>query len=146
MEAVSFGNDGIPYIKKASDESMGLGLFAGRSCDAGAELANLDRPFVGSLETQRLQDTCANCYVWTTGVSIGTRLYVPPETTVQNCAGCRMVRYCGKVCVDMYHTEDEFSHRIRHARGKRGDADISTNAKTCDLWQAGYLPKLYGHA
>ncbi|KAF1940270.1 SET domain-containing protein [Clathrospora elynae] len=75
----------------------GSGLFAGRRFGAGEQIAVFKRPLVGSLETERISDTCANCYVWTEGSS-GTRLYVPEGTEVQKCAGCHRFRYCSKAC------------------------------------------------
>ncbi|KAF2035938.1 hypothetical protein EK21DRAFT_53752 [Setomelanomma holmii] len=66
------------YISKATNakgESIGNGFFAGRDHEAGNEITILRRPLVGSLDSQYLEDTCANCYVWTEGASTGTRLY-----------------------------------------------------------------------
>ena len=88
------------YISKSVNgkgESIGKGVFASRSFGAGEEVAALRRPLVGSLDSQYLQDTCANCYVWTEGASTGTRLYVPEGAKVQKCAGCQRFRYCSKV-------------------------------------------------
>jgi hypothetical protein len=91
------------YISKSNvcvnskGESIGNGLFAGRRFGAGEEIASFNRPLVGSLESERLLDTCANCYVWAEGSSTGTRLYVPEGTEVQKCAACQRFRYCSKV-------------------------------------------------
>jgi SET and MYND domain-containing protein len=91
------------YIAKSNvcvnskGESIGNGVFAGRKFGAGEQIATFKRPLVGSLETERLLDTCANCYVWAEGSSTGTRLYVPEGTEVQKCAACQRFRYCSKV-------------------------------------------------
>ena len=88
------------YISRSTNskgESIGNGLFAGRKYEAGEQIAFAERPLLGSLDTQYLLDTCANCYVWTEGAATGTRLYVPAETKVQKCAGCQRFRYCSKV-------------------------------------------------
>ncbi|EAT77401.1 hypothetical protein SNOG_15176 [Parastagonospora nodorum SN15] len=80
------------YISQSTNSkgvSIGNGLFAGREFGAGEQITAIDRPLLGSLDTQYLHDTCANCYVWTEGASSGTRLY---------CAGCQRFRYCSKVC------------------------------------------------
>jgi len=78
-------------------KSIGNGIFAGRDYAAGVEITSISRPLVGSLDSQYVLDTCANCYVWTEGSSTGTRLYVPVGTKVQKCAGCQRFRYCSKV-------------------------------------------------
>ncbi|KAI0588654.1 set and mynd domain [Pyrenophora tritici-repentis] len=79
-------------------ESNGNGVFANRRFGAGEEVASFKRPLVGSLETERLLDTCANCYMWTEGSSTGTRLYVPEGVKVDKCAACARFRYCSKAC------------------------------------------------
>ncbi|ORY09409.1 hypothetical protein BCR34DRAFT_568355, partial [Clohesyomyces aquaticus] len=79
-------------------ECIGDGVFAGEDFEAGTHIYALKRPLAGSLDTERLVDTCANCYVWTEGSSIGSRLYVKEGTKVQTCAGCKRFRYCSKSC------------------------------------------------
>ena len=92
------------YISKSNvcvnskGESIGNGVFANQRFGAGEEIANFKRPLVGSLETERLLDTCANCYLWTEGSSTGTRLYVPEGAKVNKCAACQRFQYCSKVC------------------------------------------------
>lgn len=78
-------------------ESTGNGLFANVDFEPGQLIASIRRPIVGSLDTERLLDTCANCYVWTEGASTGTRTYVPEGVKVSKCAGCQRFRYCSKV-------------------------------------------------
>lgn len=93
------------YISKSNvcvnskGESVGRGVFANRRFGAGEEIARFQRPLVGSLETERLLDTCANCYLWTEGASAGTRLYVPEGAEVSKCAACQRFRYCSKVSI-----------------------------------------------
>ncbi|KAF2133003.1 SET domain-containing protein [Dothidotthia symphoricarpi CBS 119687] len=79
-------------------ERVGDGLFAGVDFGPGEQVTAVKRPILASLDTERLSDTCANCFVWTEGSSMGARLYVPEGTRVHACAGCRMVRYCSKKC------------------------------------------------
>ncbi|KAJ4296189.1 hypothetical protein N0V90_006233 [Kalmusia sp. IMI 367209] len=79
-------------------QTAGRGFFSGRDIKNGESIATLKRPLMTSLEAERLKDTCANCYVWTEGSSIGSRLYVKEGTTVQTCAGCKRFRYCSRVC------------------------------------------------
>ncbi|KAH7372314.1 hypothetical protein BKA66DRAFT_423138 [Pyrenochaeta sp. MPI-SDFR-AT-0127] len=100
----SSGSTASIYIAKSNvclnskGESIGQGVFVNRNFGAGNQIVVLKRPLVGSLDTERLKDTCANCYIWTEGSSTGTRLYVPEGSTVQKCAGCSRFRYCSKAC------------------------------------------------
>ena len=93
-----------PYYLAKSDicvnakgECIGNGIFAGRDYGVGEQIITLARPLVASLDTERLADTCANCFTWTEGSSIGSRLYVPEGTSVSACGGCKRFRYCSKV-------------------------------------------------
>ncbi|KAF1996284.1 SET domain-containing protein [Amniculicola lignicola CBS 123094] len=79
-------------------ERIGEGLFAGDNFGAGELIIAAKRPMVASLDTERLIDTCANCYTWTAGESVGSRLYVKEGTKVSACGGCKRFRYCGKQC------------------------------------------------
>ncbi len=78
-------------------ESVGHGVFASQNFSAGDKVLELERALIGSLDTERLIDTCAYCYVWTESSSVGGNLYVPDGTKVQKCAGCQTIRYCSKV-------------------------------------------------
>ncbi|KAF2733244.1 hypothetical protein EJ04DRAFT_275844 [Polyplosphaeria fusca] len=82
----------------ASGERIGNGLFASHNYDSAQLIASLTRPLVASLSRERLRDTCANCFVWTEYLSVGSSLYVPEGTKVQACAGCKAYRYCSKKC------------------------------------------------
>lgn len=110
-------------------ESVGNGLFANKRFGAGEEIARFKRPLVGSLETERLLDTCANCYLWTEGASAGTRLYVPEGAEVSKCAACQRFRYCSKVSAA---PACRFHHQLtlaRPAKRKRGIVATNMNAK-----------------
>ena len=50
---------------------------------------------VGWLDKERLVDTCANCYFWNGEAEEKGE----GERMLERCAGCRRVRYCGKVCL-----------------------------------------------
>ena len=100
------GNSRMPfYLAKskvcinAAGECVGDGVFAGDNYRTGECVVALRRPLVASLDTERLRDTCANCYAWTEGSSIGSRLYVKEGTKVQACAECKRFRYCSKVTI-----------------------------------------------
>ncbi|KAF2636388.1 SET domain-containing protein [Massarina eburnea CBS 473.64] len=81
----------------AAGETIGDGVFARCNYEPGDFIASRPRPVLASLETERLNDTCANCFVWTQG-SGGSRLYVKEGTKVQACGGCKRFRYCSKAC------------------------------------------------
>lgn len=122
------------YISKSNvcvnskGESIGNGVFANQRFGAGEEIANFKRPLVGSLETERLLDTCANCYLWTEGSSTGTRLYVPEGAKVNKCAACQIFRYCSKVRRVICGYVRKLIC-IRHAKRTHGTGDISMSAR-----------------
>jgi SET and MYND domain-containing protein len=80
----------------------GRGVFAGNDYAAGEEIGAKRRPTIASLDTERLGDTCANCFVWTEGTGSGggsgSRLYVKEGVKVSACTGCKRFRYCSKAC------------------------------------------------
>ncbi|KAK7178981.1 hypothetical protein DPSP01_008207 [Paraphaeosphaeria sporulosa] len=88
------------YIRDSiiGGQAAGKGFFSNRDLTSGESIVMIERPLMASLESERLKDTCANCYVWTEGTSIGSRLYVKEGVTVQMCAGCKRFRYCSKAC------------------------------------------------
>ncbi|CAI6331507.1 unnamed protein product [Periconia digitata] len=79
-------------------QRVGNGLFSSHDVKPGEAVLRIKRPLMASLESERLKDTCANCFVWTEGSSWGSRLYVKDGVTVQTCAGCKRFRYCSKAC------------------------------------------------
>ena len=131
------------YIAKSNlclnekGESVGNGFFANLDFNAGEQVTSLKRALIGSLDAERLLDTCANCYVWTDGSSTGTRLYVPLGTKVQKCAGCQRFRYCSKVRTSIRIANTIILRRYRHVKRKRGTAVISMNAKYSSRWLTG---------
>ncbi|KAJ4345367.1 uncharacterized protein N0V89_011497 [Didymosphaeria variabile] len=88
------------YIKDSTigGQAAGKGFFSSKDVKSGESIVMIRRPLMASLESERLKDTCANCYIWTEGSSIGSRLYVKEGTTVSTCAGCKRFRYCSKAC------------------------------------------------
>ncbi|KAF2009865.1 SET domain-containing protein [Aaosphaeria arxii CBS 175.79] len=91
-------------ICDAASSGSGKGLFANRAFAPGDAISVIERPLGTSLDVSRLEDTCSNCFLWTTmphadhGEALGARLYVPEDARVDVCTGCRSVRYCGKKC------------------------------------------------
>jgi hypothetical protein len=96
------------YIKDSviGGQTAGKGFFSNKDFKAGEAIITIPRPLMASLESERLKDTCANCYIWTEGSSIGSRLYVKQGITVQMCAGCKRFRYCSKVCCTIDASEE----------------------------------------
>jgi len=132
------------YISQSTNSkgvSIGNGLFAGREFGAGEQITVIDRPLLGSLDTQYLHDTCANCYVWGEGAASGTRLYVPPNTKLSKCAGCQRFRYCSKVCGEIKLCTPCLCI-LRHVRRRPGTAVTSTSAKACGLTLTRTSPRL----
>jgi len=116
-----------PYYISKSAICTGNGVFANRRFGSGEEIASFTRPLVASLETERLLDTCANCYLWTEGSSTGTRLYVPEGAKVNKCAACQIFRYCSKVRRVICGYIRKLIC-IRHAKRTHGTGDISMSA------------------
>lgn len=87
------------YIRDSTigGQMAGKGFFSNRAFKSGEPIITITRPLMASLESERLKDTCANCYVWTEGSTVGSRIYVKQGITVQMCAGCKRFRYCSKV-------------------------------------------------
>ncbi|KAL6703733.1 hypothetical protein ACN47E_009114 [Coniothyrium glycines] len=104
MSASTVASPALYYIARSTicvnskGESVGNGFFVNRDFGAGEAIVTLSRPLVGSLDIERLFDTCANCYTWMGRFSGGTRLYVPAGITLQKCGGCQRFRYCSKKC------------------------------------------------
>jgi hypothetical protein len=115
--SASTGTPPIPfYVGQSANskgDSIGNGLFAGREYKAGEEIVKMPRTLLGSLDTQYLHDTCANCYTWTEGAGSGTRLYVPAGIKVSKCAGCSRFWYCSKV----WNLPSQLENRIQSIPG-----------------------------
>ncbi|KAF1969152.1 SET domain-containing protein [Bimuria novae-zelandiae CBS 107.79] len=88
------------YISESTigGHSAGKGFFSSQNVNSGETIVTIRRPLMASLESERLRDTCANCYAWTEGSSIGSGICVKEGTTVSACAGCKRFRYCSKAC------------------------------------------------
>jgi hypothetical protein len=134
-----------PVCVNDKGESIGEGIFANLDFGAGEQIAAIHRPILGSLDTERLLDTCANCYTWTEGSSTGTRLYVPEGTKVSKCAGCQRFRYCSKV-VSRSDVHYEILICDRHAKRRLGIEATSTSARSSKLSLIKKYRKLCWHA
>ncbi|KAH7123742.1 hypothetical protein B0J11DRAFT_462829 [Dendryphion nanum] len=95
-----------------SKSCIGYGLFSNRSVSSGEEITSVKRPLSVSLDPPRLDDTCANCFVWTGGANgIGSRSYVDKTITVSSCGGCKRVKYCSRVCQKSSWTSPNPGHK-----------------------------------
>ncbi|KAF1959201.1 SET domain-containing protein [Byssothecium circinans] len=113
----------------AAGQCIGDGLFSGHDFKAGEFMGARKRPMIASLETERLRDTCANCYIWTEGSSLGSRLYVKEGTKVQACAGCKRFRYCSKACQKEAWTRGH-KHECKNLRSV-GDRELPKAVLGC---------------
>lgn len=123
----SAGESQTPYYLSKSEVCIdekggrpGNGAFAFQAFQAGAPIFALKRPLVGILDTKRLSDTCANCYVGVEGTPHASTSSLNENIQVSACVGCKYLRYCGKVCRD---NERSTSMRLmisRCARRKHG--------------------------
>lgn len=99
---------------KSASSVAGSGLFAGRDFQAGEAAFLTARPFVTALDTKRLSDTCANCFVWTAKSKIGDRGSGQEGANVRVCLGCHTLSYCSKVRKNVklpethFHLEEDF--------------------------------------
>ncbi|KAF2210233.1 hypothetical protein CERZMDRAFT_45763, partial [Cercospora zeae-maydis SCOH1-5] len=89
-------------VKKSGIDNAGRGLFAKKDFEPGDVVLSLDRPYVAELDTSRLSDTCAWCFL--KGVTAEERakavaLGLPASNIeTKQCTGCKRVRYCSKIC------------------------------------------------
>ncbi|PPJ51185.1 hypothetical protein CBER1_07495 [Cercospora berteroae] len=89
-------------VKKSGIDNAGRGLFAKKDFAPGDVVLSLDRPYVAELDTERLSDTCAWCFL--KGVTAEERAKAValglPASNIETkaCTGCKRVRYCSKLC------------------------------------------------
>ncbi|KAL4998059.1 hypothetical protein BDV10DRAFT_78876 [Aspergillus recurvatus] len=88
----------LPSVKtkatpRPDPNGLGRGLFAYtdiRTCD---DILHIQDPFVAVLKTERLEDTCSGCF--------GKKhldSYSGHEVVLKACTGCRVVKYCDRLC------------------------------------------------
>ena len=76
-------------VPRPAPHGMGNGLFATKDIQIGQDVVHAKVPFVAVLDSPRLDDTCAGCF--------GKR-QMETGTDLKACTGCRVVRYCDRVC------------------------------------------------
>lgn len=89
-------SDTFPSSVYASNiPGKGRGLFTSQAIEAGELVFLVDRPLLCVPSNPHLDETCYHCFLWL------------PETRtrsegdmrrLQGCMGCKVVRYCSKVC------------------------------------------------
>lgn len=91
--------------------SAGIGLFTKEPFAAAKEIWGLKKPWAAALDSQHLQDTCSNCFLWlpdqgeseseSRGQSESsldqTSQIDRIQASLKQCLGCKVVRYCCKV-------------------------------------------------
>lgn len=90
-------------VRDSSIPGAGRGLFALQDFAPGDVVLRLERPFVAELAMDRLQDTCAWCFL--RGArdpaerSLSASQNLPTGfVETKTCTGCNRVRYCSKTC------------------------------------------------
>ncbi|CAG8890936.1 unnamed protein product [Penicillium egyptiacum] len=76
-------------VPQPAPNGMGNGLFATTDINPGEDVLHIKTPFVAVLDSPRLEDTCAGCF--------GKR-QVETGNELKACTGCRVVKYCDRVC------------------------------------------------
>lgn len=85
----------------------GSGIFATKSFSLGDTIVTVNAPMIVALDKDRLTDTCYQCFRQAGDIPPEAHLGFPPdgsedknvgEVKLNRCAGCKVVRYCGKVC------------------------------------------------
>lgn len=79
-----------PRAESRQTPDKGLGLFATSQILPRDNIFAIIANFATVLDTARLHDTCSNCFV-----TVGDELN--PDLSLKACAGCHVVKYCGKV-------------------------------------------------
>ncbi|EEH10126.1 MYND finger family protein [Histoplasma capsulatum G186AR] len=80
-----------PRAESRQTPDKGLGLFATSQILPRDNIFAIIANFATVLDTARLHDTCSNCFV-----TVGDELN--PDLSLKACAGCHVVKYCGKKC------------------------------------------------
>ncbi|KAK5677536.1 hypothetical protein LTS10_010108 [Elasticomyces elasticus] len=94
--------DGIE-IRASEIPGAGNGLFAKRTFESGDVVLQLPRPLVAELYDQYREHSCAWCFLRAPAsemerkraTAFGSRT---ADITVTACTGCKITRYCSKVC------------------------------------------------
>ncbi len=79
-------------------EGRGNGLFATQAIVPRTQLLFVARPLLIALETVKLATHCYNCYQSPQDPSIRNGI-VGIGGVLKVCGGCKVVRFCGKVCL-----------------------------------------------
>jgi hypothetical protein len=87
-------NGDVFWIYPDQSDLGGHGHFAYKDFQAGDVILRINEPLVSVPDTQRLSETCSNCFLWEPG-SLDT--ISQKEVKMKACTGCKVVRYCGKV-------------------------------------------------
>lgn len=80
----------------------GTGLFVGRGVAPGQLVVDIPEPLVIVLDDAHLEECCSRCVVWKPEDRISSRSMLNPyrdEHPLSFCTGCRVVKYCSKVCL-----------------------------------------------
>lgn len=80
----------------------GTGLFSGCKIAPGQLVVDIPEPLVVVPDDGHLKECCSRCMVWKPEDGVFSRWMLDPYRDGQLlsfCAGCRVVKYCSKVCI-----------------------------------------------
>lgn len=80
------------YITVKAAGSTGSGCFTSKEIPSGQLIFDIERPFIVTLDSARLIDTCERCLINAQGND-------ESGSSLKACTGCNVVRYCSKVCL-----------------------------------------------
>ncbi|KAK2868076.1 hypothetical protein FQN49_003181 [Arthroderma sp. PD_2] len=82
-------------VPKPAPGGAGMGLFATSTICVGRQVCNLPATFSTVLNTERLADTCSNCFSTS---PFSANVMADAQLDLKFCSGCRVVKYCHKGC------------------------------------------------
>lgn len=90
-------------VKESAISGAGRGLFANKDFQPGDAVLRIPRPYVAELFIDRMQDTCAWCFLREATDPVereaSKKEYLPTGyVETKACNGCKKVRYCSKTC------------------------------------------------
>lgn len=90
------------HISSSRLVGAGRGLFAKKDFQPGDVIYSTSRPYVAELDTRRMQDTCAWCFVRQTDSQNEDSTTAVSQSAngmqVKPCGACQRVKYCSKTC------------------------------------------------
>ena len=88
-----------PIVYFQNTASSGRGAFASQDIPAGSLVLEISNPLICIPDDAHLDDCCSYCMSWkpSSGASSVAQSYTD-DAPLSYCLGCKVVKYCGKVC------------------------------------------------